>query len=342
MRIWIDLANSPHPLLFAPIARRLDELGHQVGITARDNAQTVELALERWPDAEIIGGESPKARTGKVQAILARTRMMGRWARSFRPDVALSHNSYAQIVAARVLGLRVVTAMDYEGQPANHLAFRLADVVLMPRALRHSAARAQGATSRRTRFYHGFKEEVYLGDFEPDRGVLAAVGVDSERQPVVVARTPPSRAAYHRFANALFGEAIEMLGRDGKARVVVLARHPEQREALRELPFPNLVVPDRAVDSRSLIYLADLVLGAGGTMTREAALMGIPTYSVFAGEQPAVDRELERRGRLRLLRSAGELVPPAPRTCQPRGLGDLRARAQTLVEFFVEHALNGA
>jgi predicted glycosyltransferase len=122
----------------------------------------------------------------------------------------------------------------------------------------------------------------------------------------------------------------------------VLARHPEQREALRELPFPNLVVPDRAVDSRSLIYLADLVLGAGGTMTREAALMGIPTYSVFAGEQPAVDRELERRGRLRLLRSAGELVPPAPRTCQPRGLGDLRARAQTLVEFFVEHALNGA
>ena len=172
--------------------------------------------------------------------------------------------------------------------------------------------------------------------------MLAAVGVDSERQPVVVARTPPSRAAYHRFANALFGEAIEMLGRDGKARVVVLARHPEQREALRELPFPNLVVPDRAVDSRSLIYLADLVLGAGGTMTREAALMGIPTYSVFAGEQPAVDRELERRGRLRLLRSAGELVPPAPRTCQPRGLGDLRARAQTLVEFFVEHALNGA
>jgi predicted glycosyltransferase len=339
VRIWIDLSNSPHPLLFAPIARRLEELGHEIGVTVRDNAQTVELALERWPDAAIIGGQSPKSRAQKVEVMMARIPLLRRWARSFRADVALSHNSYAQIVAARVLGLRVVTAMDYEGQPANHLAFRLADVILMPEALRHSAVRRQGAIDRRARFYPGFKEEIYLGDFEPDPAVPASLGIESNGRRLVVARTPPSRAAYHQFGNPLFGEAIEALGNDPSAQTVVLARHPEQREALHALGLRNLVVPDHAIDSRSLMYHADLVVGAGGTMTREAALMGVPTYSVFAGDQPAVDRVLERHGRLACLQKASDIVPVARFLTDPRPVDHMRARASALVDTFVASTL---
>jgi uncharacterized protein len=332
MRIWIDLSNSPHPLLFAPIARRLEELGHEVGITARDNAQTVELTLERWPDATIIGGQSPKSRAKKAQVMAQRVRDLGRWARGFRADVALSHNSYGQIVAARALGLHVVTAMDYEGQPANHLAFRLAHVILMPEALRGSGVHRQGASDRRTRFYPGFKEEIYLGDFEPDLGVLDSIGVERGDRPLVVARTPPSRAAYHQFGNPLFGEAIEALGNDSSAQTVVLARHPEQRQAIQALHLTNVVVPDRAIDSRSLMYQADLVIGAGGTMTREGALMGVPTYSIFAGTQPAVDKALERQGRLRRLSNASQLVPVRSRTVEPSTINEIRASATHLVD----------
>jgi uncharacterized protein len=342
VRIWIDLSNSPHPLLFAPIARRLEALGHEIGVTARDNAQTVELTLERWPNATIIGGQSPKSRAGKVEVMMARIPVLRRWARSFRPDVALSHNSYAQIVAARVLGLPVITAMDYEGQPANHLAFRLADVILMPEALRDSIVRKQGATDRRTRFYPGFKEEIYLGDFEPDPAVPASIGIEPDGRALVVARTPPSRAAYHQFGNPLFGEAIQALGSDANARVVVLVRHPEQRTAIRALGFTNVVLPDHAIDSRSLIYQADLVVGAGGTMTREAALIGVPTYSVFAGEQPAVDRDLEDQGHLQRLHHTDEIVPVNLRSADPCPVTELRTRAISLVETFVDVVLTDA
>jgi predicted glycosyltransferase len=335
VRIWIDLSNSPHPLLFAPIARRLKELGHEVGVTARDNAQTVELTLERWPDATIIGGQSPKSRAQKAQVMAQRVRDLGRWARRFRADIALSHNSYGQIVAARALGLRVVTAMDYEGQPANHLAFRLAHVILMPKALRDSGVHRQGANDRRTRFYPGFKEEIYLGDFEPDPAVLDSLGIARDGRPLVVARTPPSRAAYHQFDNPLFGQIIEALGHDPNAVVVVLVRHPEQRQAIKALDLTNVVVPDHAIDSRSTMYQADLVIGAGGTMTREASLMGIPTYSVFAGEQPAVDRELEKEGHLRRLQYVDELVPVRPRPADPRPVTELRDRAAIILLAFV-------
>ena len=104
MRIWIDLSNSPHPLLFAPVARRFERLGHEVLVTAR-NAQTVELARERWPDVEVIGGPSPHARASKGRLVADRVRRLASWARAERPDAAISHNSYAQIVAARALGI---------------------------------------------------------------------------------------------------------------------------------------------------------------------------------------------------------------------------------------------
>ena len=158
MKVWIDLSNSPHPLLFAPIVGRLESLGHAVRITARDNAQTVELARQRWDDVHVIGGPSMGGRAAKARGMLDRIRELRGWACRERPDVALSHNSYAQIVAASTLGIHTVTAMDYEHQPANHLAFRLAHTVLLPEALSHPSVRRQGATPRKLRFYPGLKE----------------------------------------------------------------------------------------------------------------------------------------------------------------------------------------
>jgi predicted glycosyltransferase len=340
MKVWIDLSNSPHPLLFAPIVRRLESLGHPVRITARDNAQTLELALQRWDDVEVIGGPSMGGRASKGGAMLNRIRQLASWARAERPDVALSHNSYAQIVAARAMGVHTVTAMDYEHQPANHLAFRLAHTVLLPEALAGSGMRRQGATARKLRVYPGLKEEIYLGDFEPDRGVLADAGV--ERGPddvLVVARTPPSGALYHRSDNPLFVEALRKASSAPRARCVVLARRPDQRKAITALELPNVVVPERALDARSLMHSSDLILGAGGTMTREGALLGVPTLSLFAGRTAAVDRWLEERGELLRVSAADELPPVRRRSIEPRDPAELRERSDRLVGDFVTAVL---
>ena len=301
-RVWIDLANSPHPLLFAPIARALEATGHEVLVTVRDHAQTVELTSRAFRDFEVIGRASPEGRVAKGSVIADRTLSLAAWARRRQPDVALSHNSYAQILAARAVRTPAVTAMDYEGQPVNHLAFRLASLVLIPEPLPLDVVRRQGAAPAKTMHYPGLKESIYLGDFEPNPKVASDLGVGPRNTRVtVVARTPPSRAVYHRFGNPLFEESLRTLSAQSGVRCVVLPRHPEQVAELRALDQPNIVVPDHAVDSRALMHAADLVLGAGGTMTREASLMGIPTYSLFAGDIPSVDRWLEGHGLLRRL-----------------------------------------
>ena len=340
MRIWIDLSNSPHPLLFAPVASRLEDLGHEVLVTARDNAQTADLALERWHQVEVIGGPSPGGRISKARLLLNRVRRLASWARAERPDAALSHNSYAQIVAARALGIRTVTAMDYEHQPANQIAFRLASTVLLPAALAAARLGRMGATERKRRFYDGLKEEVYLGDFSPDPEILAAVGVDRGPETVVVtARTPPSGALYHQSDNPLFAQALRVVCERRDALCVVLPRRPAQRQELIALGLPNLVLPEQTVDARSLMRASDLVIGAGGTMTREGALLGVPTVSVFAGSAPAVDRWLERRGMLRRIGKVEELPPVRRRETEPRDPGALRARSERLIGEFVTAVL---
>jgi predicted glycosyltransferase len=336
LRVWIDLANSPHPLLFAPVARLLEAKGHEVFVTVRDNAQTAELARGRWPSSTLIGRESPANAAAKAATLTRRAFELALWARRRRPDVAVSHNSYAQIMAAHVLGVPVVTASDFEHQPANHLAFRLATCILMPEALRRTNVSQQGATSGKSVFYPGLKEELYLGDFEPDAEILSKLDVErSGDELVVVTRTPPTRAIYHRFPNPLFIETLLALDREPNARIVILTRHAEQREALTSLDLRNGFVPAAAVDSRSLMYAADLVIGAGGTMTREAALLGIPTLSVFRGSRPAVDRWLEEQGLLRVIRDAADVGALAPRATEPRALSDLRQRGAQLSEIFV-------
>src|SRR5690348_6219244 len=101
VRVWIDLSNSPHPILFEPIVDELRERGHEVVLTARDHAQTVALAEERWPDVRVIGARAPRGRLAKARAVAGRAAALTRFARPQEIDVAVSHNSYAQSVAAR-------------------------------------------------------------------------------------------------------------------------------------------------------------------------------------------------------------------------------------------------
>jgi predicted glycosyltransferase len=313
MRIWVDLANSPHVPFFAAIAAELERDGHTVELTARDHAQTVPLARATWPDVEVIGGASPPGRAAKALAVAQRAVALARFARAHKADVALSHGSYAQVAAARAAGLPGVTMMDYEHQPANHVSFRLATRVVLPEAFPADAARRFGARAHKVIRYDGFKEQVYLAGFAPEGNVRAELGIADDAV-LVVLRPPPSGALYHGFGNAVFDDVLSDLGRRPGLALVVLPRTEAQRAAATERA-PNAIVPAAPVDGRSLLATADAVVGAGGTVTREAALLGVPTWSVFAGRPASVDAELSARGLLAFLH-AGEVLPEIGRSAR--------------------------
>jgi predicted glycosyltransferase len=130
---------------------------------------------------------------------------------------------------------------------------------------------------------------------------VGELGLDPS-EPIVVVRTPPSVSLYHRFENDLFSAVLERLR---GSQAVVLPRTAQQRAELSSAG--GFVVPERAVDTQSLVAHADLVISAGGTMNREAAVLGTPVYTVFEGRLGAVDERLIAEGRLRWLRAADEI-----------------------------------
>jgi uncharacterized protein len=298
MHVWIDLANSPHVPLLAPVVEQLQRDGNEVLLTARDHAQTVELARQRWPGVLVVGGSSPAGRLGKILEIARRALRLARLARRRDVDVALSHGSYAQAIAARLAGIPLVTMMDYEHQPANHLSFRLARRVIVPAVFPERALWRFGA-GRKTDRYAGFKEELYLPARSRTDSSLSSLGLDPCRI-VVVMRPPPEGALYHQGPNSRFDEVLHEARKTEGVDVVLLPRSLEQ--AARYGSLPNVTIPSSAVDGAELLAAADLVVGAGGTMNREAALLGTPTYTVFGSRLAAVDAALISTGAMHDLR----------------------------------------
>jgi uncharacterized protein len=311
-RVWVDLTNSAHVVVLRPLVELLETGGHQVTLTARPLSHTTEL-LDDWGHPyTAIGQHGGSGRIGKAVAATSRTAQVFGFARGKGFDYGLAHGSTDVPPVGRVLGIPNTTMFDYEWARLQHeLNCRLATRVLVPDAIPAERLAAYGARPPKLVRYPGLKEEYYLADFEPDESVLSEFGLDRERVLAVV-RTAPSYALY------LGGSENELLPRvlrrllDGGAQIVVLARTDEQRRALAELD-PALVVPERAVDGRSLAALADLVVSAGGTMIREAAVLGTPVWSIFEGRLGAVDEQLVAEDRVRLLRDPDELeVAKAP------------------------------
>ena len=336
MRVWIDLANSPHVPFFRALTDRFIAAGHEVEITARDFAETVPLARAARFDPHVIGKHGGREVSGKAGNLLGRASELIKWARKQRFDLAVSHNSYSQILAARTLRIKTVTLMDYEHQPANHLAFRLASRIIVPASFPDADLRRFGARVGKVRRYHGTKEDVYLADFQADpafKARLCELGINPDNV-LVLMRPPAVEALYHRFHNTLFDEALDVLLKNDNVRVVLLPRNDDQRT--RYTGRERLIVPSSPLPGADLIAASDLVISAGGTINREAAALGVPAASIYAGKWAAVDEYLINEGRLTRISEntdLKELVVQKKPTAQPRKSGKV---IEEILQFIFE------
>ncbi|MDX6401917.1 MAG: uncharacterized protein QOF27_2523 [Gaiellaceae bacterium] len=295
------MTASAHVLVFRPLIGLLRERGDEVEITARDYAQTLQLLELHGLDATVIGRHGGRSRLGKARSLASRLRALRKWARQREFDIALAHGSHELTMTARRLGVPSATTHDYEFATLQHqLGMRAATKVVVPESIPAERLARLGVRPPKLLRYPGLKEEYYLSDFEPDSAVLDRLGVDRDRV-LVVLRPPPDVSLYHRHSNPLFPQTLDFLGRLENVHSVVLPRTDEQREYVRALDLPSVIVPDRAVDAQSLIALADVVVSAGGTMNREAAALDVPVYTTYGGRLGGVDEELIREGRLKPL-----------------------------------------
>jgi predicted glycosyltransferase len=343
LRIWVDLANAPQVLFFRPILRELQARGHTLVITGRRFVQTLELARLAGLATTPIGAGYERRRSPLVQRAYwwHRVLRLRRFARVGRFDVAASHGSSSQARAAAHVGLPAFVTLDYEF--VELAAFRDAVRLMVPAALPLEPFTAAGIAPDALRRYPGLKEEVYLAGFRPRDGVRAALGVAEEA--VLVTVRPASDTAHYLRARSGLEAALlaRLLDRPG-VEVLVLPRSAAQAERFARLGrvHPRLRVARVVMDGPSVVAASDLVLGGGGTMTREAAVLGVPAASYFEGRLGAIDRALVEAGRLVLLRRAADLDGLALSRCRiPLAIGPDRGLAGLLADGIVEGAACG-
>jgi len=242
-------------------------------------------------------------------------------------DIGLNHGSRSHIGACWLRGIQCVTSYDYE-YSSKFLVHQLVSLTLVPDVFEDDLMSSIGANPARVRKYPGLKEELYLASFVPAPEFNLPVPADCI---LAVIRPPSSTGHYHNPKSEITCLALLDQIANGEDGVVgwVVPRTREEEHQLAERyahAADKIIIQTKAVNGLDLIWRADLVISGGGTMTREAAVMGVPAYTIFASQLGAVDRYLADNGRLHLIHDSNQVdqihfarrvrnpfVPPSPK-----------------------------
>ncbi len=301
LTLWVDLDNSPHVLFFFPIIRELKKEGYTILITARKHSQTIELAELYNLDYIAVGKHFGKIKFLKAIGLFFRALQLIPYTRKKKVILALSHGSRAQIIAAAMLKIPSVVFLDYEY--VKSIPFIKPDILFLPSLVNTDILKKN---FEQIKTYNGIKEEIYIPSMHVNQNILMELGINPEKV-IVVVRPPASDAHYHNAkSDELFKKVLQYLTRHEYVISIILPRTEKQKkqitkEWLKEITMRRIVIPSNIVDALNLINSADLVIGGGGTMNREAAVLGVPVYSIFQSKIGAVDKYLSENGRLTLI-----------------------------------------
>ena len=308
LRVWIDIENPPQVRYLVPLVRTFARRGANVLVTARDYGITYDLLREQEIDYVPVAAHFGAAKRSKVVGTLRRVRDLRRlMSGSNRPHLVISASRSASLTA-RSLGIPSFIHCDYEF--ADFSAYRVAgSYVLFPDVIATAAFRRRGVSASRLLPYHGIKEDITFTDIDVDAVDPYQLPGGGSRKCRVLFRPPAEEAHYHRAESSTLGSlAVAKFAQDPAVELVLSPRYEWQAQVVRELEWVNEpIVLSQAAPFVSLLKAVDVVASGGGTMTREAAYLGVPAISLFRGNEGEVDLHLEAAGRLTIVRSEGEL-----------------------------------
>jgi len=288
MNIWIDFINSPQVSFFEPLVEELTKQGHVFILTCRDSANTVQLIEQRkWPH-KVVGDKVEKSIFRKLLIFPIRILRLRKYLKDKNIDVAICQSSFYLPLTAKMLGIPSLYTNDNEHALGNIPSFFFATKILVPENLSLEKVRKQGAKPSKTYQYPGIKEGVYLW-VKGLRIINERKNIDVGNQAIYI-RPEPQTAQYYSGKLNFLDDILIALANEYK--VVILVRDKNQLQHYSQEKFENIEVPKEPIPFEKVALNCLMFIGAGGSMTREMSMIGIPTISVYQGELLDVDNFL--------------------------------------------------
>ena len=307
--IWFDANNSPHVLILHPIIEEFSRRGYKTILTARNYSQTVPLLEKSGLQFTVIGKHGGKSKVGKLFSSVSRILKLVRFINSKGLiSASFCHGSRELVIASKLLGIPSTVMFDYEFTE-HKIKNLFANTLLLPSVIPDSRLLNLGYRMDKLHKYPGLKENLYINEnfvsIDPEK---AKIWRDSEDQVLIVLRPPSTESHYHdATSEQILKQLFTKLDSHG-LKTIILPRYTSQIAPLKEMISSSrnggkFIIPDQVVDGPQLISGADLCISGGGTMIREAAVIGTPAYSIFTGMEGAVDEYLEQSSRLIFIRN---------------------------------------
>lgn len=300
--IWFDFDNSPHVPVLLPIAREMRNRGYKTFFTARDVAQTVALLENAGEQHVVIDQIFPKQTVKKYYHTIIHSRHLKQVLKYVRPVCGVSHCSRSAILGAWLLGIPSLTMYDYE-YINKAIQNRFCTKVLIPEAVDDQAVNDAGINPKNLSRFPGLKEQLYLGDYQPTPYFYDTYGIPNNGRVIITFRPPAENSHYHNSDVDRITAALLEKIRLHKENLFVIITPRTEAQRLRFDQFLTKhqvehLIPECPLPGDDLIYHSDILITGGGTMVREAAVLGVPAYSIFKGKKGAVDKKLEQQKRL--------------------------------------------
>ena len=262
-------------MFFRRAVTLLRNSGHDVLCTSRHYREAVELARIKKLDLTIVGSHGGADRYDKLRESAIRTFELAEVVKRFGPDVAATFSSPEGARVAFGLGIRHIGFNDSpHAEAVARLTIPLTKKLLCPWIIPYSAWSGYGIAKKNITRYRALDPAAWLKHDETPE-------VEQEENSILL-RLEESKASYmvdrKRGTAKMIDEFVTELWQS--AKIVLLCRYQDQIAEAEARYGSKVHVLKDVVDGTTLVKSSRLFIGAGGTMTAEAALLGKPTISV--------------------------------------------------------------
>jgi len=280
LKIWFDVLTPKQLLFFEPMIKKLRK-NNQVLCTSRNYHEVVELAKVRNVKIILVGRHGESDKSEKLKASLERMLHLSTIVGKFAPDLTISSCSPEASRISFGMGIKHIAFSDSpHAEAVMRLSVPFVQKLLIPWIIPKKEFVMYGISEKDIIQYRTIDAALIVK--QKSRNYSKSDFHLKDKKTILV-RVEESQAAYIQTRKNLSTNIInEILKEFSNCNIVVLGRYLSEINKLKKEFGNKIIVPDKVVDGKALLRFTDVFIGSGGTMTAEAALMGIPTISFNA------------------------------------------------------------
>jgi len=315
LRVWFDILTPKQVMFFKPAIDLFNEAGHESLCTSREYREVVELSKIKQLHLKIVGRHGGAGKYEKLCESAIRIFELAHLVKQFEPHVAISFSSPEAARVAFGLGVSHIGFNDSpHAEAVARLTIPLVDHLFSPWVIPYSAWNMFGIPKTRITRYRALDPVVWLkrsplSSSSLTSNLINEIGLETSKKNVLI-RLEETKASY--IADKKIENSISMVDAivDNLSianNIIILCRYEDQITELTKRYRGKAYIMQNVLDGTLLISLADLFIGAGGTMTAEASLLGKPTISI-APVRFYIEKYLIRSGLVKRAISSRDLV----------------------------------